>query len=144
RLVAHEATVRRMKAAGVRGVPTTVVTDHVSLFDQPPKVELYYFGRGHTDGDLVVAFPGTDIVHMGDLFPAKAAPVIDAANGGSGQCRDHLPRARALIGRSGSASRAMLCPWPPLDNDWSGPYHGAAYRFSFVVIAIESLVERRA
>jgi len=84
RLVAHEATVRRMKAAGVRGVPTTIVTDHVSLFDQPPKVEIYYFGRGHTDGDLVVAFPGTDIVHMGDLFPAKAAPVIDAANGGSG------------------------------------------------------------
>jgi glyoxylase-like metal-dependent hydrolase (beta-lactamase superfamily II) len=84
RIVAHEATARRLKAAGARGVPTTVVTDRLSLFDRPPQVELYYFGRGHTDGDLVVAFPETGIVHMGDLFPAKAAPVIDAANGGSG------------------------------------------------------------
>ncbi|HEV8319717.1 MAG TPA: MBL fold metallo-hydrolase [Vicinamibacterales bacterium] len=84
RIVAHEATARRMKAAGARGVPTTIVTDRLSLFDRPPQVEVYYFGRGHTDGDLVVAFPETGVVHMGDLFPAKAAPVIDAANGGSG------------------------------------------------------------
>lgn len=84
RSVGHAATARRMKASGAPGVPTTIVTDHLSLFDQSPHVELYYFGKGHTDGDLVVVFPETGIVHMGDLFPAKAAPVIDAANGGSG------------------------------------------------------------
>jgi glyoxylase-like metal-dependent hydrolase (beta-lactamase superfamily II) len=85
RIVAHELTARRMAASGVRrGLPTTVLTDRLSLFDRAPHVELYYFGRGHTDGDLVIAFPEADVVHMGDLFPSKAAPVIDVANGGSG------------------------------------------------------------
>ena len=64
RIVAHEATARRMKASGARGVPTDVVTDRLSLFAAAPHVELYYFGRGHTDSDLVVAFPETGIVHI--------------------------------------------------------------------------------
>ena len=48
------------------------------------EVDLYYFGRGHTNGDLVVVFPEKRLAHFGDLFPAKAAPLIDADAGGSG------------------------------------------------------------
>jgi hypothetical protein len=32
----------------------------------------------------VVVFPEKRLAHFGDLFPAKAAPVIDTASGGSG------------------------------------------------------------
>jgi glyoxylase-like metal-dependent hydrolase (beta-lactamase superfamily II) len=49
----------------------------------PDRIDLYYFGRGHTDGDLVVVFPEKRLAHFGDLFSAKAAPVIDVENGGS-------------------------------------------------------------
>ena len=38
-------------------LPTTV-TDQLSLLDGRDRIDIYYFGRGHTNGDLVVVFPG--------------------------------------------------------------------------------------
>jgi glyoxylase-like metal-dependent hydrolase (beta-lactamase superfamily II) len=61
-----------------------VVADKLSLLDGLDRIDVYYFGRGHTDGDLVVVFPEKHVAYFGDLFPAKAAPVIDTARGGSG------------------------------------------------------------
>ncbi len=49
------------------------------------EVRLYYFGRGHTDGDIVVYFPAEKVVHMGDLFAASRGFLIDAGAGGSGR-----------------------------------------------------------
>lgn len=42
-------------------------------------VILYYFGRGHTDGDLVVHVPDADVVVAGDLVEEGAAPAFDDA-----------------------------------------------------------------
>ncbi len=60
------------------------VQDHLTLGAGGQQIELHYFGRGHTDGDLVVVFPESRLAHLGDLFPAKAAPSIDLEHGGSG------------------------------------------------------------
>jgi cyclase len=62
---------------------TRTVTDRLTLFTGPDQIDLYYFGRGHTNGDLVVVFPQKRLAYLGDLFPAKSAPVVDAAAGGS-------------------------------------------------------------
>jgi cyclase len=72
------------KGPNARFLPNKTVADRMTLFDGPDRMELYYFGRGHTDGDLIVVFPEKRVAYFGDLFPAKAAPVIDVANGGSG------------------------------------------------------------
>ena len=48
------------------------------------RIDLYYFGRGHTNGDAMVVFPALRVMHMGDLFPGKQLPIMDANNGGSG------------------------------------------------------------
>jgi glyoxylase-like metal-dependent hydrolase (beta-lactamase superfamily II) len=37
-------------------------------------VELRYLGRGHTDHDIVVAVPGTDVLFAGDLLENGAVP----------------------------------------------------------------------
>jgi glyoxylase-like metal-dependent hydrolase (beta-lactamase superfamily II) len=42
-------------------------------------VILYHFGRGHTDGDLVVHVPDADVVVAGDLVEEGAAPSFDDA-----------------------------------------------------------------
>jgi glyoxylase-like metal-dependent hydrolase (beta-lactamase superfamily II) len=42
-------------------------------------VILYYLGRGHTDGDLVVHVPDADVVVAGDLVEEGAAPAFDDA-----------------------------------------------------------------
>lgn len=90
RIIAHPQTKARMEkmtafqGANARFLPNTLVTDHTTLLDGPDRMEVYYFGRGHTDGDLVIVFPEKRLAHFGDLFPARSLPVIDAASGGSG------------------------------------------------------------
>ena len=62
---------------------TRTVTDKLTLLSGPDQIDLYYFGRGHTNGDLVVVFPQKRLAYLGDLFPSKSAPIVDAAAGGS-------------------------------------------------------------
>ncbi len=90
-IIAHEHARKAMEkmdafaGRGVKSLPNKIVTGRMSLFEGRDRIDLYYFGRGHTDGDLVVVLPGHGIAYLGDLFPLKAsAPVIDVANGGSG------------------------------------------------------------
>jgi len=71
------------KGPNAKFLPSKTVTDRLTLLDGPDRIDLYYFGRGHTNGDLIVVFPEKRLAHFGDLFPAKAAPFIDTANGGS-------------------------------------------------------------
>jgi cyclase len=47
------------------------------------RIDLYYFGRGHTNGDAFVVFPAMRIMHSGDIFASKSVPLIDEGNGGS-------------------------------------------------------------
>lgn len=86
-IVAHENTRANMARMalfeGGAGLPTTTFTERFALLEDLDRIELYYFGRGHTDGDIVVVFPQKRTAYLGDLFPDKAAPVIDTSNGGS-------------------------------------------------------------
>ena len=88
-IVAHENTrghMTRMELfAGpdAPGLPTTTFTERFSLLEDLDRIELYHFGPAHTDGDIVVVFPAKGVAYMGDLFPAKRVPGIDAASGGS-------------------------------------------------------------
>jgi glyoxylase-like metal-dependent hydrolase (beta-lactamase superfamily II) len=97
RVVAHANTKARMATQPAAGrtapaVPVTTVTDRLSLLDGADRIDLYYFGRGHTDGDLIVVFPEKRLAHMGDLFPGKEVPRVDATSGGSAV---ELPRTLA-------------------------------------------------
>ena len=56
---------------------------HIYLGGQT--VDLYYFGRAHTDGDIVALFPGQRVLAAGDMFAyGDATPeLVDYAGGGS-------------------------------------------------------------
>ena len=88
--VAHENTkanmVRMPAFAGEKQafLPKRTYKDRLSLLGGNDRVDLYYFGRGHTDGDTFIVFPFHRTMHTGDLFAAKATPLIDMNNGGSG------------------------------------------------------------
>jgi glyoxylase-like metal-dependent hydrolase (beta-lactamase superfamily II) len=103
-IVAHEharaamATLPAFAGANARFLPNKLVKDRMTLLDGADRIELYYFGAGHTNGDLVVVFPEKRVAYFGDLFPSKAAPVIDTASGGSGVAfPETLARAAAEI-----------------------------------------------
>ncbi len=67
-----------------KNLPTRTFTDRLTLGQGNDRVELRYFGRGHTDGDAWVLFPALRIAHAGDIFSGKNLPLLDANNGGSG------------------------------------------------------------
>jgi cyclase len=66
------------------GLPRETFKDHMTLFSGRNAVDLYYFGAAHTNGDAFVVFRSAHVMHAGDVFATKGAPIIDTANGGSG------------------------------------------------------------
>jgi cyclase len=66
-----------------RGMPTKTYKNRLTVNKGADEIDLYYFGRGHTNGDSWVVFPALRLVHAGDIFSGKNIPLIDANNGGS-------------------------------------------------------------
>ena len=65
-------------------LPATTFSERMTLFAGPDQIDLYYFGRGHTDGDTFVVFKAARSMHTGDMFLGKLLPFIDAENGNGG------------------------------------------------------------
>ena len=67
-----------------RGLPKRTFKDKMTIGSGADQVDLYYFGRGHTNGDAWIVFPAARVMHAGDIFSGKNLPLLDANNGGSG------------------------------------------------------------
>ncbi len=67
-----------------KGLPKRTFKDKMTIGAGNDRIDLYYFGAGHTNGDAWVVFPALRTMHAGDLFSGKNIPLLDAANGGSG------------------------------------------------------------
>jgi glyoxylase-like metal-dependent hydrolase (beta-lactamase superfamily II) len=81
-----------------RGLPKRSFKDRMSIGKGADQVDLYYFGRGHTNGDAWVVFPALRVMHAGDIFSGKNLPLLDANNGGSGVAiGDTLGKAHSTV-----------------------------------------------
>jgi cyclase len=86
------------KDANGRGLPKRTFKDRMTLGSGADQVDLYYFGRGHTNGDAWVVFPSLRTLHAGDIFSGKNLPFLDANTGGSGsEIADTLQKAHDSI-----------------------------------------------
>ena len=47
------------------------------------EIKVIHYPHGHTDGDSVIFFTGSNVVHMGDNFFAGRFPFVDLESGGS-------------------------------------------------------------
>jgi glyoxylase-like metal-dependent hydrolase (beta-lactamase superfamily II) len=87
--IVHENTKANMarmddfKGANAKFLPGKTYKDKLTIGAGKDQIDLYYFGRGHTDGDTFVVFPALRTMHVGDMFAWKALPYVDAGNGGS-------------------------------------------------------------
>jgi glyoxylase-like metal-dependent hydrolase (beta-lactamase superfamily II) len=72
-----------MVAGKMPGVPRLAFSDEQQLVLGGKEVIAKYLGRGHTNGDAMILFPGERVLHTGDLYVAGGAPFCDTANGGS-------------------------------------------------------------
>jgi glyoxylase-like metal-dependent hydrolase (beta-lactamase superfamily II) len=90
-IVTHEKTAANMmkmknfaEDATKHGLPDRTFKDKLTLLSGNDAIDLYYFGRAHTDGDTFVVFRNARVLHPGDAFASRAPGRIDTGNGGSG------------------------------------------------------------
>jgi len=65
------------------GRPLRTFSDRLTLFEGDDAVDLYYCGAAHTDGDALVVFRRARVMHAGDMFIDKTAPIINLPWGGN-------------------------------------------------------------
>ena len=90
-IVAHENTAANMvkmtnfaDPAKKFALPDKTFTDKMTVLGGAEAIDLYHFGRGHTNGDIFVVFRALRTMHAGDIFARKGTPLLDMNNGGSG------------------------------------------------------------
>jgi glyoxylase-like metal-dependent hydrolase (beta-lactamase superfamily II) len=117
KVIAHENARFQMAKSQTTGLPTLTLEDHMRLYHGEFILDLYWLGRGHTDGDVVVHLPEQKMIFMGDLFATWEPNVtlIDYPGGGSlREWTRTLERAQALPfdtvipGHGGPTDRAHL------------------------------------
>ena len=64
-------------------LPVITYDSKMTLSEGSEEIELYNFGNAHTDGDSIVVFKNSNIIHTGDAFVTYGYPFVDLNNGGS-------------------------------------------------------------
>jgi cyclase len=72
-----------MPAMGKAGLPVITFDHDVTVHVNGEDIEAIHFPSGHTDGDSVIFFTNSKVVHMGDDFVTYGFPFIDLRSGGS-------------------------------------------------------------
>jgi cyclase len=89
-IIAQESTRLNMdkmevfKGPKVNFLPKLMFKDKMTIGSGKDRIDLYYFGAGHTGGDSWVVFPALRVMHAGDMIETRQPPIIDAPSGGSG------------------------------------------------------------
>ena len=100
-VIAHDNVRKRLESGGEAGNLGSISMHRdpapkdalpIITFDHDVTVHLngedicaLHFPSGHTDGDSIIFFPKSNVVHMGDDFVRYGFPFIDLAGGGSVQ-----------------------------------------------------------
>jgi len=84
-VVASQEARENMVEGKQPGLPSVTFEHHATVYLGGKNVELYHFGRAHTNGDAVALFPADRTLAAGDMFTfGDATPeLIDYAGGGS-------------------------------------------------------------
>lgn len=96
RIVAHDNTRRTLsqphfiemrqtlfRAFGPNALPSITFKTSMSLNLGGERIDVIYAPPSHTDGDSVIFFRDSDVIHMGDIYRSRGQPVFDRNNGGS-------------------------------------------------------------
>ncbi|MFZ0750751.1 MAG: MBL fold metallo-hydrolase [Pyrinomonadaceae bacterium] len=75
-------TGRTVQPASKEALPIITFDHSVSVHFNGEEIRALHLPRGHTDGDAVIFFTNSNVVHMGDLFFNGMFPFVDIDSGG--------------------------------------------------------------
>lgn len=85
-IIAHDNVRKRLMGTETKaGLPVITFDHDVTVHVNGEDIRALHFPSGHTDGDVIVFFPKSNVVHMGDDFVRYGFPYIDVKSGGSVQ-----------------------------------------------------------
>jgi cyclase len=73
----------RFPAVSEIALPVVTFQDTMTLHLGGERIDVYHPPPAHTDGDSVIFFRGSNVLHMGDVFRSRGQPIFDRNNGGS-------------------------------------------------------------
>ena len=93
-ILAHANVRKRLEAGAKRpdrtippappeALPVITYEEGISVHFNGEEIRVVHLPNGHTDGDSVVFFTRSNVVHLGDLFFGASFPFIDLDSGGS-------------------------------------------------------------
>ncbi len=74
---------RTVEALPRSGWPVVTFQDKVKVHFNGEDIQFIHLPAGHTDGDGIVFFPKSNVIHMGDLLFTGRFPRVDVEGGGS-------------------------------------------------------------
>ena len=83
-----KAEVLANKGYSAKLQPTETYKDRMTIGSGADRIELYHFGRGHTNGDTFVFFPAQHVLCMGDVMAWDMGPFLPA--GGAAAIADEI------------------------------------------------------
>lgn len=88
-IIGHENTGKRLirnnkeAAPTLDMVPSVTFSDSININFNGEKVQIIHFPDSHTDGDAIVYFTGSKVLHLGDMFFFGMFPAVYSAGGGN-------------------------------------------------------------
>ena len=95
-IIAHDNIHKRMRTEQVSifmnkttppyaeaALPVVTFNDQMSLHLNGETATAYHVAHGHTDGDSIIHFPASNVIHMGDMYFNTLYPYVDLDAGGS-------------------------------------------------------------
>jgi glyoxylase-like metal-dependent hydrolase (beta-lactamase superfamily II) len=95
-IIAHENVRKRLSTEGFIeflgmktkpepkvALPVVTFTRDLAFHLNGDEIRAFHVARAHTDGDSIVHFSKSDVIHMGDSFFNKLYPFIDTSSGGT-------------------------------------------------------------
>ena len=71
------------EAYSQEGLPKITFDESVRFNLNGETIDVFYLGPAHTNGDAMVYFRDSNVIHTGDVFVRYGVPFIDQPNGGS-------------------------------------------------------------
>lgn len=84
-IISHTNTRKRLLDQAKSAIPVITFDDAASIHFNGEEIKAVHYPTGHTDGDLVIFFTESNVVHMGDDFFVGRFPYVDIDGGGNAE-----------------------------------------------------------